>query len=83
MYDEMKIKRKASLLEQFELFDKYSPCLRAHAEEIVNALQYDDLEALIAVFKACEIPKKAWLTLAILLKRAYDSDFQSWSLGPT
>jgi hypothetical protein len=81
MSDELIQKRKALFQKQFETYDTYVPCLRAHATELVTALQNEDVEAIIAVFKGCKIPKKAWLRLLIQLKNAYDSEFQSWTLG--
>jgi hypothetical protein len=81
MSNELIQKRKILLQKQFETYDNYVPCLRAHATEIVTALQNEDVEALIVVFKECKIPKKAWLKLIIQLKQAYDSEFQSWVVG--
>ena len=82
MSEELKKRMKINLQNQFDLYDKYLPCLRTHAEEIVDALQDEDTEELVAVFKECKIPKKYWMKLIILAKKAYDSEFQSWQLGP-
>ena len=81
MVNEDLIQKKRAMLEsRFETYDKYVPCLRAHAQEIVTALQSEDVEALIEVFKGCRIPKKFWLTLIIQIKKAYDSEWQSWTI---
>jgi hypothetical protein len=77
------IEKKKALLEmKFETYNRYIPCLRSNSDKIIEAMENDeDVEAILAVFRSCRIPKKAWLMLLIEIKKCYDSEFQSWTLG--